>query len=73
MEFGLNQNFIRLEPLISDLAAQQGVNYISPKKILCNENGCMTRFGETGDTLTTYDAAHLTEMASRYLVAQFPK
>ncbi len=73
MNFGLNQNFIQLEPVISDFSAQLGVNYISPMKIMCNDNGCITRFGETGDTLTTYDAAHLTGMASRYLVAQFPK
>lgn len=73
MGFGLNKNFIQLDPLLYDLATQQGVNYISPKKILCNESGCITRFGETADTLTAYDGAHLTEMASRFLVSQFPK
>ena len=73
MEFGLNQNFIQLDSLLSDLSKRLGVNYISARKILCNESGCITRFGDTADTLTTYDAAHLTPMASRFLVAQFPK
>ena len=73
MEFGLNQNFIHLEPLLYNFSKHLGVNYISPKNILCNELGCVTRFGETADTLTTYDAAHLTPMASRFLVSQFPK
>ena len=71
MQFGLNQNFIKLEPLISSLAIQLGVNYLSPKDIFCDSTGCITRLGETGDTLTTYDAAHLTPMASRYLVSHF--
>jgi len=73
MTFGLNQNFIQLEPQLSVLATQLGVNYISPKNIMCNEDGCITRFGETGDTLTTFDGAHLTEMASVFLVSKFPR
>jgi peptidoglycan/LPS O-acetylase OafA/YrhL len=73
MEFGLNQNFILLDPLLYDLSTRLGVNYLSPRKIMCNELGCITRFGETADTLTTYDAAHLTPMSSRFLVSQFPK
>jgi hypothetical protein len=73
MTFGLNQNFIQLEPQLSALATQLGVNYISAKNIMCNEDGCITRFGETGDTLTTFDGAHLTEMASVFLVSKFPR
>jgi peptidoglycan/LPS O-acetylase OafA/YrhL len=71
MNFGLNQNFIHLDSLLNEYAGQLGVRYISPMKILCNEAGCLTRIGERGETLTAYDAAHLTVLSSIYLVAQF--
>jgi hypothetical protein len=40
---------------------------------LCNASGCMTRLGDTGDTLIAWDYAHLTEMGSRFVVSKFPK
>lgn len=73
MKSGLKQNVFQLEPLMSDYSKQLGVNYISPTKILCNEFGCITRLGETKDTLTAFDEEHLTEMGSRFLVSKFPK
>ena len=73
MKSGLKQNVFQLEPLMSDFAKQLGVNYISPTKILCNEFGCITRLGETKDTLTAFDEEHLTDMGSRFLVSQFPR
>lgn len=73
MEAGLNQNFIQMDMLLSDFSKRLKVNYISPKDILCNEHGCVTRVGETANSLTTYDYGHLTEMGSRFLVSQFPK
>lgn len=73
MQFGLNQNFIQLEPLLSNFSNHLGVNYISPFKILCDEIGCITRLGETGDTLVSWDSAHLTNVGSIFLVSKFPK
>jgi len=73
MNFGLNQNFIALDPEMSDFAAQNNVHYISPKKIMCNTEGCLTRLGETGETITAFDYAHLTEKGSIYLVSKFPE
>jgi hypothetical protein len=73
MKSGLKQNVFQLEPLMSDFSKQLGVNYISPTKILCNEFGCITRLGETSDTLIAFDEEHLTEMGSRFLVSKFPK
>jgi hypothetical protein len=73
MKFGVNQNFIQLDSLMSDFSSQLKVNYISPKNIFCNEQGCLTRFGDTADTLTTWDSSHLTEIGSKFLVSHFPK
>lgn len=72
MQSGLNPNFLQIDPLLHDLAAKSGVAYISPKSILCNASGCMTRLGDTGDALTAWDYGHLTEIGSRYLVSHFP-
>jgi len=73
MKFGLDPGFIELDSVLSDFSIRIKVNYVSPTKILCNDDGCITRLGETGDTLTAFDAAHLTETGSRYLVSQFQK
>jgi peptidoglycan/LPS O-acetylase OafA/YrhL len=72
-KFGVSPNVTELDPLLSDLAGKLGVNYISPRKILCNNLGCITRFGETGDTLEAFDSVHMTKIASQYLVSRFPK
>lgn len=72
MNFGLNHNFMELEPLIRDFAKKIHVNYISPSSIMCNELGCITRLGETADSLTSYSGDHLTDSGSRYLVSHFP-
>ncbi len=73
MKYGLDPGFLELDSVLTDFSKQLNINYISPAKILCNDDGCITRTGETRDTLTAFDAAHLTENGSRLLVAQFPK
>ena len=40
-------------------------------QILCDGAGCLTRLGDTGDSLTAYDSAHLTDRASIFVVARF--
>ncbi|MFZ2333453.1 MAG: acyltransferase family protein [Sideroxyarcus sp.] len=73
MDFGLRQDVLQLDPVIFDFADQLKINYISPIKILCDEHGCITRLGETGDTLTAYDHVHLTTKGSQFLVSKFPR
>jgi len=50
-----------------------GIRYISPKSIMCNDAGCITRFGNNAETMVTWDNGHLRPMASQYLVSHFPK
>jgi peptidoglycan/LPS O-acetylase OafA/YrhL len=73
MKFGLNQNFLQIEPKLNELAVINKARYISIVKILCNNWGCITRFGDTSDTLASFDGGHFTEVASKYVVAKFPK
>jgi hypothetical protein len=72
MQFGLNQNFLQIEPKLSELAVINKARYISIVKILCNDSGCITRFGDTRETLASFDGGHFTEVASKYVVSKFP-
>lgn len=72
MTFGLDPYFRQLSPRFEDVADQTGIGYVSPWKILCNESGCLTRMGESAETLASFDEGHLTRLASQYVVARFP-
>lgn len=73
MQFGLNPNFLEIEPKLMALAQRYQARYISIVNILCDRSGCITRFGDTADTLASFDGGHFTEMASRFVVDQFPQ
>lgn len=74
MSFGFNKDkdFLGIDADMAKMAAKLKVHYLSIVNILCNADGCITRFGDTGDTLESYDAGHFTNMASRYVVSRFP-
>lgn len=73
MKSGLNPDFFDVDAQMAAFAKSQSVTYVSPQSILCNAEGCITRFGETGDMLSTWDDGHLTGVASEYVVSKFPK
>ncbi len=73
MTFGLRDNFTRLDPLLADYAAGLKVNYLSPARIFCDKGGCVTRLGETGDTITFWDCCHLTDAGSRFLISNLAR
>lgn len=72
MKFGLNKDFLAIDLALEGLAKKLNVRYISIAKILCNHEGCITRFGETSDTLESIDGGHFTKQTSRYVISQFP-
>ena len=75
MTFGFNseKDFLAMDIAMATMAKRLNVRYLSIVNILCNAEGCITRFGETGDTLESIDAGHFTKMTSRYVVFQFPE
>lgn len=73
MTFGLKPNFMQIEPQMKQLAQQLGVPYLSIVDILCNVDGCITRFGDTPDKLSSFDGGHLTTYTSEYVVKGFSK
>jgi peptidoglycan/LPS O-acetylase OafA/YrhL len=72
MNFGLEKGFVEMDLVMSKLAHELKINYISPEKIMCNKDGCLTKFGDNTTHLTSYDYGHLTTKASQFLVSHFP-
>jgi len=54
---------------LAALAERVGAIYLSSTAVLCNDEGCLTRLGETVESLTAKDDTHLTETSSRFLVS----
>lgn len=73
MSFGLDPVGMASEESLRKLVESLGARYISAKSILCNEDGCITRFGGEGRTLSAWDEGHLTEEGSEQLVSKFPR
>lgn len=75
MKFGFNKerDFFEIDAAMAVMAERIHVHYISIVKILCNSEGCITRFGETSDSLESIDAGHFTKTTSRYVVSKFPE
>ncbi|WP_225161035.1 acyltransferase family protein [Bradyrhizobium sp. BRP56] len=55
---------------IGQIAADLGIEYLSPYDELCNADGCLTRVGTSANDLVSADFLHLSPRASRYLAAK---
>ncbi|BAM88512.1 putative acyltransferase, group 3 [Bradyrhizobium oligotrophicum S58] len=56
-----NDNWTRAqEAFLESEAKNLGIDYISVRRIMCNDNGCLARIGDSGSELTTFDIGHLT-------------
>ena len=73
MTYGLIPNIRMFDAALSDFSRKRSIKYISAYKILCNSDGCLTRTGNTSDTLTSFDVAHLTFAGSQFVVSAFPR
>ena len=54
--------------LISVLPA----TYVSTWNLMCSELGCLTRLGEGGDSIVSWDYGHLTTLAAEYVAERLP-
>jgi hypothetical protein len=71
MMFGLNQIVAELDGSMESFAENRGIKYLSPYKILCNSEGCITMLGDSSDTVAAWDDSHLTNAGSDFVVAHF--
>ena len=60
--------FKNLDAELREAAVAGGGEFISAGKVLCNEQGCLTRLGDAAGDITASDGIHLTEKASVFLV-----
>jgi len=67
---GLDKDKQVIDGRLADLAAKAGARYLSPLKLLCNEDGCLVRpAGEDfGNAVMAIDDSHLSPEGSRYLM-----
>jgi hypothetical protein len=68
MASGLRDNFMPLDAELAAYAAVLHVNYLSPARVFCDKDGCLTRLGVSGDTITFWDCCHMTDAGSRFLM-----
>jgi peptidoglycan/LPS O-acetylase OafA/YrhL len=69
MTFGLEPVVFEADAALATLLAKrEGVTYVSPSRLLCSEEGCLTRVDDEADGLMTWDYGHLTTKGATYLV-----
>ncbi len=61
-----------LDEQLQQLARKKKVQYISLLKILCNEEGCLTKVGDEPEDLIGYDDGHLSRKGGAFVAQQFP-
>jgi peptidoglycan/LPS O-acetylase OafA/YrhL len=63
-----NNNWTRaLDAFLETQSKNVGIQYVSAREMLCNDDGCLARFGPNGSELTAYDSGHLTYPGSLFI------
>jgi hypothetical protein len=68
MRYGLDRSMEEIDHEMMDLAGKLDVEYISPIKELCNEEGCLTIVPGSNNIPMSWDAAHFTREGSRFFI-----
>jgi peptidoglycan/LPS O-acetylase OafA/YrhL len=66
--FGLNEKVFSIEPEVKETAERLGAIYISPRPILCNEEGCLARLNNATKDIVQVDGNHFSAAGSYYLI-----
>ncbi|MGJ5072812.1 acyltransferase family protein [Bradyrhizobium oligotrophicum] len=70
-KFRSNDNWTRaLDEFLQAQAQRVGIQYISARRMMCNDDGCLARIGADGSDLTAYDSGHLTYPGSLFIARQ---
>jgi peptidoglycan/LPS O-acetylase OafA/YrhL len=57
-----------MEVLLEQLSISRNVNYISLSKIMCNEDGCISRLGNNINDFMQIDSSHLSKAGSEFIM-----
>src|SRR5262249_49173131 len=58
---------------LRELSLGVGFDYISAYEVMCNRKGCLTRVGDDGNQLVSFDYQHLSPAGSMYLINSIAK
>ena len=70
---GLDTEIPLIDTHLRELANRLGLAYLSAYKEMCNRVGCITRIGDHGNQLISFDYGHLSPAGSVYLFNFFAK
>ena len=56
-----------IEKVLESAAANESIDYISMRRLMCNDQGCLARIGPNGSELTAFDSGHLTHAGSIFM------
>ena len=59
-----------VDEFMASQAKRVGIDYVSARSLMCNEDGCLARIGPNGADLTAYDSGHLTYPGSFFVARQ---
>jgi len=68
MSLGLAPDHAAIEEKMEALATALRIDYLSPYKVLCTKEGCLTRTGDDINDIAYYDYQHLTPAGAATLV-----
>ena len=71
MSYGLKTDYANIDNELALIARNQKIYYLSPRSILCNEQGCLVLVGEKQKKYIVFDTTHLTLAGSQYLTSKF--
>jgi peptidoglycan/LPS O-acetylase OafA/YrhL len=54
-------------------AKRVGIDFVSARRLMCNDDGCLTRLGADGPSMISFDTGHLTYPASIMVAEQVLK
>ncbi|MGC2778679.1 MAG: acyltransferase family protein [Bradyrhizobium sp.] len=70
-KFRSNDTWTRaLDEFLEAQAQRVGIQYISARRMMCNDEGCLARIGPDGSDLTAYDNGHLTNPGSMFVAKE---
>src|SRR3569833_1673173 len=59
-----------IEQILQSESTNVGIDYISIRGLMCNDEGCLARIGPNGAELTAFDSGHFTHAGSIFMAGQ---
>jgi peptidoglycan/LPS O-acetylase OafA/YrhL len=65
---GFNQEALKIDRRLKEIAEGLGVTFISASTTLCDESGCLIRVGDNATDIVQADASHFSAIGSWYFI-----